>query len=235
MKQCPSVLDAHDINFLLSTPQIHRSKNKWKFHLKDGIMNLNGRDYVFSKAIGDAEWWSRKKKKQTKRQEQELCNSFYPVNRHFNILPYPVTGFISGNFYRVFENSDKPKGLWGTVKTWVSSKKNTRLALRDEKPTAEGKACEKSDLYLLFFCLFCFIRASLPFFFPERIHTHWKVSISHRTGVVDQGDPTWRSEVIHYNPVDEKHLHWWTVVGWLDWLVSTFKSKLSATSQDCCL
>lgn len=37
-------------------PQIHRSKNKWKFHLKDGIMNLNGRDYVFSKAIGDAEW-----------------------------------------------------------------------------------------------------------------------------------------------------------------------------------
>ncbi|XP_024147125.1 transcription initiation factor IIA subunit 1 isoform X1 [Oryzias melastigma] len=36
--------------------KIHRSKNKWKFHLKDGIMNLNGRDYVFSKSIGDAEW-----------------------------------------------------------------------------------------------------------------------------------------------------------------------------------
>nr|XP_033806825.1 transcription initiation factor IIA subunit 1 isoform X2 [Geotrypetes seraphini]XP_033806826.1 transcription initiation factor IIA subunit 1 isoform X2 [Geotrypetes seraphini]XP_033806827.1 transcription initiation factor IIA subunit 1 isoform X2 [Geotrypetes seraphini] len=36
--------------------KIHRSKNKWKFHLKDGIMNLNGRDYVFCKAIGDAEW-----------------------------------------------------------------------------------------------------------------------------------------------------------------------------------
>ncbi|KAM5243810.1 transcription initiation factor IIA subunit 1 isoform 1-T1 [Hipposideros larvatus] len=36
--------------------KIHRSKNKWKFHLKDGIMNLNGRDYIFSKAIGDAEW-----------------------------------------------------------------------------------------------------------------------------------------------------------------------------------
>ncbi|CAG5928296.1 unnamed protein product [Menidia menidia] len=36
--------------------KIHRSKNKWKFHLKDGIMNLNGRDYVFSKTIGDAEW-----------------------------------------------------------------------------------------------------------------------------------------------------------------------------------
>lgn len=54
--RCPSVLDAHNINFLLFAPQIHRSKNKWKFHLKDGIMNLNGRDYVFSKAIGDAEW-----------------------------------------------------------------------------------------------------------------------------------------------------------------------------------
>lgn len=42
--------------FCLRCSQIHRSKNKWKFYLKDGIMNLNGRDYVFSKAIGDAEW-----------------------------------------------------------------------------------------------------------------------------------------------------------------------------------
>lgn len=47
--------------------QIHRSKNKWKFHLKDGIMNLNGRDYVFSKAIGDAEWWRRGEKKRRSR------------------------------------------------------------------------------------------------------------------------------------------------------------------------
>lgn len=39
------------------------------------------------------------KKKNTKQQEQELCNSFYPVSRHFSILPYPVTGFISGNFF----------------------------------------------------------------------------------------------------------------------------------------
>lgn len=42
---------------------------------------------------------NNKKAKQTKQQEQELCNSFYPVNRLFNILPYPVTGFISGNFF----------------------------------------------------------------------------------------------------------------------------------------
>uniref|UniRef100_A0A8C4N9B8 Uncharacterized protein n=1 Tax=Eptatretus burgeri TaxID=7764 RepID=A0A8C4N9B8_EPTBU len=36
--------------------KIHRSKNRWKFHFKDGIMNLNGRDYVFSKLFGEAEW-----------------------------------------------------------------------------------------------------------------------------------------------------------------------------------
>ena len=36
--------------------KITRIKNKWKFHLKDGIMNINGKDYLFSKAIGDAEW-----------------------------------------------------------------------------------------------------------------------------------------------------------------------------------
>ncbi|XP_064601509.1 transcription initiation factor IIA subunit 1-like [Liolophura sinensis] len=36
--------------------KINRSKSKWKFHLKDGIMNLNSRDYVFQKATGDAEW-----------------------------------------------------------------------------------------------------------------------------------------------------------------------------------
>lgn len=36
--------------------QIHRSKNRWKFHLKDGVMCYGGRDYVFSKAVGEAEW-----------------------------------------------------------------------------------------------------------------------------------------------------------------------------------
>lgn len=36
--------------------KITRARNKWKFHLKDGIMNLNGEDYVFQKASGDAEW-----------------------------------------------------------------------------------------------------------------------------------------------------------------------------------
>ncbi|KAF7285729.1 transcription initiation factor IIA subunit 1-like [Rhynchophorus ferrugineus] len=36
--------------------KIIRNRNKWKFHLKDGIMNLNGLDYVFMKATGEAEW-----------------------------------------------------------------------------------------------------------------------------------------------------------------------------------
>jgi len=36
--------------------KITRSRNKWKFHFKDGIMNLQGKDYVFQKAVGDAEW-----------------------------------------------------------------------------------------------------------------------------------------------------------------------------------
>ncbi|XP_030756368.1 transcription initiation factor IIA subunit 1-like [Sitophilus oryzae] len=36
--------------------KITRAKNRWKFHLNDGIMNLNGEDYVFQKANGEAEW-----------------------------------------------------------------------------------------------------------------------------------------------------------------------------------
>lgn len=36
--------------------KITRSRNKWKFYLKDGIMSLNGKDFVFLKANGDADW-----------------------------------------------------------------------------------------------------------------------------------------------------------------------------------
>ncbi|XP_076807730.1 transcription initiation factor IIA subunit 1-like [Clavelina lepadiformis] len=36
--------------------KIHRAKARWKFHLKVGIMNLNGHDYVFQKATGEADW-----------------------------------------------------------------------------------------------------------------------------------------------------------------------------------
>jgi transcription initiation factor TFIIA large subunit len=36
--------------------KISRTKNKWRFTLKSGVMNIEGRDYVFSKATGDADW-----------------------------------------------------------------------------------------------------------------------------------------------------------------------------------
>jgi len=36
--------------------KISRTKNKWRFILKSGVMNIDGRDYVFSKATGDADW-----------------------------------------------------------------------------------------------------------------------------------------------------------------------------------
>ena len=36
--------------------KIQRVRNKWRFYLKDGIMHLNGKDYVFQKATGDGEW-----------------------------------------------------------------------------------------------------------------------------------------------------------------------------------
>lgn len=36
--------------------KINRSRNKWKFYLKDGIMNIDGKDYVFQKSNGDAEF-----------------------------------------------------------------------------------------------------------------------------------------------------------------------------------
>jgi transcription initiation factor TFIIA large subunit len=36
--------------------KISRTKNKWRFTLKSGVMNIEGHDYVFSKATGDADW-----------------------------------------------------------------------------------------------------------------------------------------------------------------------------------
>ncbi|NXD21272.1 TF2AY factor, partial [Spelaeornis formosus] len=36
--------------------KIHRTKNKWKFFFKDGVMSIEGKDHVFAKATGDAEW-----------------------------------------------------------------------------------------------------------------------------------------------------------------------------------
>lgn len=52
----PSDLFDTDNVVVCQYDKINRNKNKWKFHLKDGIMNLNGKDFVFQKATGDAEW-----------------------------------------------------------------------------------------------------------------------------------------------------------------------------------
>ncbi|XP_017404007.1 TFIIA-alpha and beta-like factor isoform X1 [Cebus imitator] len=51
----PDLFDTDNI-IVCQYDKIHRSKNKWKFYLKDGVMCFGGRDYVFAKAIGDAEW-----------------------------------------------------------------------------------------------------------------------------------------------------------------------------------
>lgn len=36
--------------------KLTRIKTRWKFHLKDGVMNINGKDYLFIKATGEADW-----------------------------------------------------------------------------------------------------------------------------------------------------------------------------------
>lgn len=36
--------------------RVQRVRNRWKCSLKDGLMNINGKDYVFQKASGDSEW-----------------------------------------------------------------------------------------------------------------------------------------------------------------------------------
>ena len=52
----PSELFDTDNVVVCQFDKINRNKNKWKFHLKDGIMNLNGKDFVFQRANGEAEW-----------------------------------------------------------------------------------------------------------------------------------------------------------------------------------
>lgn len=36
--------------------KVQRVKNKWKYVLKDGVANINGKDYVFSRGTGESEW-----------------------------------------------------------------------------------------------------------------------------------------------------------------------------------
>ncbi|TSN95655.1 TFIIA-alpha and beta-like factor [Bagarius yarrelli] len=51
----PEIFDTENV-IVCQYDKIHRSKNRWKFYLKDGVMCYGGKDYVFSKAIGEAEW-----------------------------------------------------------------------------------------------------------------------------------------------------------------------------------
>ncbi|CAH8439253.1 unnamed protein product [Schistosoma haematobium] len=52
----PEVLFESDNVVVCQYDKIHRARNKWRFHLKDGIMSINGRDHIFQKAVGEAEW-----------------------------------------------------------------------------------------------------------------------------------------------------------------------------------
>ncbi|XP_068597700.1 TFIIA-alpha and beta-like factor [Brachionichthys hirsutus] len=54
-QEIPDLFDTDNV-IVCQYDKIHRSKNRWKFHLKDGVMCYGGRDYVFSKAVGEAEW-----------------------------------------------------------------------------------------------------------------------------------------------------------------------------------
>ncbi|NXL34498.1 TF2AY factor, partial [Glaucidium brasilianum] len=51
----PDLFDTDNV-IVCQYDKIHRNKNKWKFYLKDGVMSFEGKDHVFAKAVGDAEW-----------------------------------------------------------------------------------------------------------------------------------------------------------------------------------
>ncbi|NXR12543.1 TF2AY factor, partial [Semnornis frantzii] len=51
----PDLFDTDNV-IVCQYDKIQRSKNKWKFFLKDGVMAFEGREHVFAKAVGDAEW-----------------------------------------------------------------------------------------------------------------------------------------------------------------------------------
>lgn len=134
----------------------------------------------------------KKKKKQTKQQERELCNSFYPVNRHFNILPYPVTGLISGNFFWDYEN-------WQTQRTVRYCKPGCRQEY-STRLVGEGESLQT--------VIFIFLPPGVFTFFPLIEFSHCKISIFTSNRCSGPGWPDLprhrRSEVVHHDPVDEK-------------------------------
>jgi len=51
-----SVVDVIDNVVVCQYEKIGRTRNKWKLQLKSGMCSLNGKEYVFHKATGDAEF-----------------------------------------------------------------------------------------------------------------------------------------------------------------------------------
>ncbi|XP_052768356.1 transcription initiation factor IIA subunit 1-like [Mya arenaria] len=52
----PSELFDTDNVVVCQFEKISRNKGKWKFLLKDGIMNLDGKDHIFQRGTGEADW-----------------------------------------------------------------------------------------------------------------------------------------------------------------------------------
>ncbi|KAF5272232.1 hypothetical protein FQA39_LY01314 [Lamprigera yunnana] len=78
-EEATDVVDTDNV-IVCQFDKITRARNKWKFHLKDGIMNINGEDYVFQKANGDAEWFSDSK--------------------DFDLLEFYLTGYVTKNNFK---------------------------------------------------------------------------------------------------------------------------------------
>lgn len=50
-----NLFEAEDV-VVCQYEKVVRTRNKWKFLLKDGVMHLGGKDFVFNKAVGDSEF-----------------------------------------------------------------------------------------------------------------------------------------------------------------------------------
>lgn len=55
-EESPDVLFDTDNVVVCQYYKVKRCKNKWKLCFKDGIMHLEGKDFVFQKASGDVDW-----------------------------------------------------------------------------------------------------------------------------------------------------------------------------------
>lgn len=169
---------------------------------------------------------SKDKEKKKKTQEQELANSFYPVRRHFNILPYPVTGFVSGNFCRVFENSRQTQR---TVRYCLKKKKKKILGVLERHSTSlagwktyRGRNSLRTERSLSFLGFFCASSRRLVHFLPREYSLESKCFTSCRCSGPERPDRPHLtgSRVIYCNPVDAQNT-FTSNCSWLTELKST--------------